>query len=248
DPREPAGAASAASARVDRQPAAKLAAEAAPTRPRAAAPTAHAVTPAPARACGTPTPRPRCRLSPGGRYMHHRRWIPLLLACLCARAAGGRPAPEPATRATTAPGAEGPAGAVRLLTGHLRDNALDAYARDALPPGLHARMATAWREGRTRWPLDELPLGEHLPDMLAALARPGAEAHWQQVFDRQFAHADREIDATAATLGLFGAQYVANEGDFSDSERDHYAQIIAAMSHWAQSAPLPDPALAHAAI
>src|SRR5690606_23644314 len=129
-----------------------------------------------------------------------------------------------------------------------RDNALDAYARDALPPGLHARMATAWREGRTRWPLDELPLGEHLPDMLAALARPGAEAHWQQVFDRQFAHADREIDATAATLGLFGAQYVANEGDFSDSERDHYAQIIAAMSHWAQSAPLPDPALAHAAI
>src|SRR5690606_6072381 len=111
-----------------------------------------------------------------------------------------------------------------------------------------AQLETAWREGRTRWPLDELPLGEHLPQMLAALARPGAEAHWRKVFDRQFANADREIETTAATLGLFGAQYVANEGDFSESERDHYAQIIAAMSRWAQSAPLSDPERAHAAV
>src|SRR3546814_6243680 len=82
--------------------------------------------------------------------------------------------------------------------------------------------------------------------MLAALEKPGSEVHWRKVFDHQFANADREIDSTAATLGLFGVQYVRNEGDFSDSERDHYTQIIAAISHWAQSAPLSDPARAHA--
>ena len=183
--------------------------------------------------------------------MRHR-WIPLLLACLCTLAvAACRPGPEsPATQAPAVPtsGAAGPADAVRLLTGHLRANALDAYARDAIPPALYARMDVAWREGRTRWPLDELPLGEHLPGVLAALARPDAETHWTRVFDHQFANADREIDSTAATLGLFGVQYVANEGDFSESERDHYTQIITAMSRWAQSAPLADAGRAHAAI
>src|SRR3546814_9523332 len=82
--------------------------------------------------------------------------------------------------------------------------------------------------------------------MLAALKKPGSDLHWRRVFDRQFANAYRELDSTAATLGLFGVQYVRNEGDFSDSERDHYTQIIAAISHWAQSAPLSDPARAHA--
>ena len=179
--------------------------------------------------------------------MRHRCWI-LLLAGLCALAAC-RPAPEDAAAtAAPAPGAETPADAVRLLTRHLHDNALDAYARDAVPPDLYARLETAWREGRTRWPLDELPLGEHLPAMLAALEKPGSEARWGKVFDRQFANADREIDSTAATLGLFGVQYVRNEGDFSDSERDHYTQIIAAISHWARSAPLADPGRAHAAL
>jgi hypothetical protein len=178
--------------------------------------------------------------------MHHRRWI-LLLACLCALAAACRPAPEAIPTAAPS-GADKPAQAVRLLTRHLHDNALDAYARDAIPPDLHARLETAWREGRTRWPLDELPLGEHLPQVLSALEKPGAEAHWRKVFDRQFAHADREIDSTAATLGLFGVQYVQNEGDFSESEREHYTQIVAAVSHWAQSAPLSDPGRAHAAL
>lgn len=181
--------------------------------------------------------------------MRHRCWILLLvLAGLCTLAAC-RPAPEDsAATAAPAPGAENPADAVRLLTRHLHDNALDAYARDAVPPALYAKLETAWHEGRTRWPLDELPLGEHLPAMLAALEKPGSEARWGKVFDRQFANADREIDSTAATLGLFGVQYARNEGDFSDSERDHYTQIIAAISHWAQSAPLSDPGRAHAAI
>lgn len=178
--------------------------------------------------------------------MRHR-WIPLLLAGLCGLSAACRPAGEAAPAGASA-GAGKPAEAVRLLTRHLRDNALDAYARDAVPPELHARLEQAWGEGRTRWPLDELPLGEHLPAMLAALSKPGAERHFTQVFDRQFAHADREIESTAATLGLFGVQYVRNEGDFSESERDHYTQIIGAISQWARSAPLSDPARAHAAI
>ena len=181
--------------------------------------------------------------------MRHRCWIPLLLACLCGLQAC-RPATEATSAAsgTTAPGADKPAEAVRLLTRHLHDNALDAYARDALPPAMYAQLETAWREGRTRWPLDELPLGERLPQMLATLAKPGSEAHLKQVFDHQFAHADRELDSTASTLGLFGVQYVRNEGDFSDAEREHYTQIITAISRWALSAPLSDPGRAHVAI
>ena len=177
-----------------------------------------------------------------------RCWTPLLLACLCTLVAACRPAADAPVPPAPAPGADKPAQAVRLLTRHLRDNALDAYARDAVPPDLHARLETAWREGRTRWPLDELPLGEHLPGVLAALEAPEAEARWRKVFDRQFANADREIDSTAATLGLFGVQYLQNEGDFSDAEREHYTQIVTAMSRWAQAAPLSDPGRAHAAL
>lgn len=180
--------------------------------------------------------------------MRHHCWI-LLLACLCALAAACRPASGPATPAADAPpGAAKPAEAVRLLTRHLHDNALDAFARDALPPQLHAQLETAWREGRTRWPLDELPFGERMPRILAALAAPGSEARLRQVFDRQFANADREIDSAAATLGLFGVQYVRGEDDFSEDEREHYSQLITAASRWAQGAPLSDPARARAAI
>jgi hypothetical protein len=180
--------------------------------------------------------------------MRHRCWIPLLLASLCALAGGCRPAADAPAPVDTSPGADKPAQAVRLLTRHLHDNALDAYARDAVPADVHAQLEAAWREGRTRWPLDELPLGERLPQMLAALEKPGSEAGLRRTFDRQFANADREIDSTASTLGLFGVAYIRNEGDFSDSEREHYTQIVTAMSRWAQSAPLADPARGHAAI
>src|SRR5690606_36162478 len=129
-------------------------------------------------ASGTPGQDAGCPLR--DRHMRHRCWLPLLLACLCVLAAACRPAAEaPAAPAAWAPGAARPAQAVRLLTRHLRDDALDAYARDAGPPDLHARLETAWHEGRTRWPLDELPLGEHLPGMLAALEKPDAEARWR---------------------------------------------------------------------
>ena len=168
------------------------------------------------------------------------------LGLLLALAADGcrRESAPPALRG----GASKPAQAVQLLTGHLRANDLQAFARDAVPPALHAQLETAWREGRTRWPLDELPFDERLPALLAALAAPGSEARLQQVFDRQFAGSHAELKAAAASLGLFGVQYVRSQGDYSDAERHHYAQFIEAISRWAITAPLGDPQRARGAI
>src|SRR5690606_8733334 len=67
-----------------------------------------------------------------------------------------------------------PGETVRLLTAHLADGRLDAFARDAVPPDLHAQLEQAWREGRTRWPLDQLPFAPHIPRAMAALSAPGA--------------------------------------------------------------------------
>lgn len=163
----------------------------------------------------------------------------LLASCRQPTQAPAAATPAPATR---------PAQALQLLTAHLRDNDLEAFARDAVPPALYARLDTAWHEGRTRWPLDELPFGQRLPALLKSLAAPGSEARLQRVFDRQFAHADGQIHGAATSLGLFGAQYVQNEGDYSDAERQHYTQLIAVISHWGTAAPLGDPQRAHAAI
>jgi len=163
-------------------------------------------------------------------------------------AAGCRPSAPPAGAATTVEPAPKPAQALRVLSAHLRGNDLAAYASDAIPPSLHARLDTAWREGRTRWPLDALPFGQRLPGLLKSLAAPDAEARLQRVFDRQFAHADRQIHGAATSLGLFGAQYLEQEGDYSDDERQHYAQLVAAASRWGAQAPLGDPQRARAAI
>src|SRR4051812_27108565 len=69
------------------------------------------------------------------------RSLACLLTC-CVLVACGR-APEPAApHALAAP--LRPAQAVQLLTRHLRDNDLAAFARDAVPPALHARLEDAW--------------------------------------------------------------------------------------------------------
>ncbi|MBJ6979150.1 hypothetical protein [Luteimonas sp. MC1895] len=141
-----------------------------------------------------------------------------------------------------------PALAVQALTRHMRSGDFAAFARDAVPPALHGRVDRAWREGRTRWPLDELPFADRLPEVMSALAAPDAATALVAGFDRQFASAPREIRAAAATLGMFGVQYVEHQGDFSEGERDHYAQLVTAAAQWAAQAPLADRALAHAAI
>lgn len=164
----------------------------------------------------------------------------LLLAALALLPAGcTRNAGEDETD-TAKPGAATPAEAVRGLTHHLVANDLAAFARDAVPPDLHARLDTAWRAGRTRWPLNELPFADRHPAMLAALSADDAPQALQHTFDRQFANAAGELRNTAATLGLFGVQYVERQGDFSESERRHFAQLVDAASRWAMQAPLSD--------
>lgn len=164
-------------------------------------------------------------------------WIVLLTMALL----GCRPESSSGMDAATSAGATKPAEAVRLLTQHLHDNDLEAFARDAVPPAMHPQLEQAWRDGRTRWPLTELPFDERLPQLLASLSAPGSEKKLQQVFDRQFSGAHAELKAAAMSLGLFGVQYIRSEGDYSDDERQHYAQFVQAISQWGLSAPLGDP-------
>lgn len=168
-----------------------------------------------------------------------------VLLLMCLSAACQRVPPAAATRAAAT---ARPAQTVRFLAARLRANDLVGFTRAAVPPALHARLEAGWRAGRSRWPLDEVPLDQRLPALLAALSARDAENRWQATFDRQFAGADKELKAAAASLGLFGMQYVRNEGDYSDAEREHHAQDIAALSRWGMTAPLSDPRHAHATI
>ncbi|MFC3550754.1 hypothetical protein ACFOLC_06945 [Lysobacter cavernae] len=174
----------------------------------------------------------------------NRRAIAALLLAAVAVAGGcGRDA---APVAETAPAQ--PTQAVTQLVADLRANDLAGYARHAVPPALHARLETAWREGRTRWPLTELPLDDRLPGFITALAAPGADKQLLTTYNRQFAGAHGELRSAAATLSLFATQYLRSEGDYSDDERAHYVQLVAAMSRWGQQAPLGDAQRARKAI
>ncbi len=141
-----------------------------------------------------------------------------------------------------------PAQALLLLSQHLRDNRLDAFAHDATPPSLRPTLERAWREGRSRWPLDELPFDHKIPGMLGTLAAPGAEARLQRTFDQQFRNANRELQGAAATLGLFGMKYLQNDPALSADERGHFVQLVDAGKAWAMSTRLGDPKRARTAI
>lgn len=162
----------------------------------------------------------------------------MILLAACQRDAVPAPDPVPTQ----------PAEAVMQLVDDLRRNDLVGYARHAVPPPLHARLETAWREGRTTWPLTELPLDRQLPEFLSVLAAPDSEQALLATYDRQFAGAHRELRSAASTLGLFAAQYVQSEGDYSDEERDHYVQLIRALSTWGSTAPLGEPQRAKTAV
>ena len=139
------------------------------------------------------------------------RGITTLLLCGLLVAAGCQRTPAPASVADTT--VSEPADAIQRLARHLHDNDLVGFARDAVPPAEYAGLETAWREGRSRWPLTELPLDDKLVPMLAALAAPDAEKTLQSRFDRQIARPDRDLTEAARTLGLFGVPYVTNAGD-----------------------------------
>ncbi|MEI2457260.1 hypothetical protein [Lysobacter firmicutimachus] len=165
----------------------------------------------------------------------------LLVGVLAAVGCGRAPSPPE-------PVATQPVQAVTQLVADLRRNDLEAYARHAVPAPLHARLETAWSEGRTVWPLTELPLDDRFPSFIAALAAQDAERTLVATYRRQFAGADAELRSAAKTLGLFATQYVRNEPGYSETERDHHAQLIVAISAWAQTAPLGDSKRAREAI
>ncbi len=169
--------------------------------------------------------------------------LPVLLAALLALAASGcggkRVAPAAATEPTQA---------VALLSQHLRDNDLQAFARDAVPPALRPPLAAAWRAGRTRWPLEELPFDQKIPGILTILSADRADAQLRRNFDRQFANAHTEIRAAASALGLFGVKFLQSDGSLSAEERAHYAQLVSAMSEWGGRAKLGDPKRGRGAI
>ena len=163
----------------------------------------------------------------------------LLLAC--------SPTPSMAPLAGTpdavAPhGAATPAGAIQDPIAHLRRNALADVARSTLPPALHARVEAGWRAGDSRWPLSELPLDDSIPGMLQALTAKDAERKLQARHRQQLAGQTRALQEAARGLGLFGKQYLAREGEYNAQQRQHYVQLIEAVSDWAQHAPLGDSA------
>jgi hypothetical protein len=141
-----------------------------------------------------------------------------------------------------------PAAAVRQLAQYLHDNDLAGYARAAVPPADYAMLESAWRDGHSRWPLTELPLDEKLPGLLATLSAADAEQQLQRAFKAQIAGQAVGVRQAAHSFGLFGVQYLSNQGDYSAEARAHYVQMVTALSEWAVAAPLSDPTLAQRTI
>ncbi|PPU92785.1 hypothetical protein [Xanthomonas albilineans] len=167
----------------------------------------------------------------------------LLLAALALSVSGCKPTP------TELPGASAePPTAVRALAHALQRNDLVGYARTAVPPAQYRGLQQAWSKDRSRWPLTELPLAKRLPEVLATLAAPDAERQLQHAFDTQFGGQAESLKQAAHSLGLFGVQYLRNENDYTPEQRDHYVQLVQALSAWAARAPLSERNRAHAAI
>lgn len=165
-----------------------------------------------------------------------RTCLPLVLVfgALLAGCRAEEDAPPAARPAPT------PEAAVQRLLDDLRRDDLGAYAVHALPPDLYARTDAAWREGRSRWPLSELPLARHLPAAIDRLAAPGGEALLRRSYRQQFSGAHAEVRSAAQTLGLFARQYVEQHARMPAPERAHRLQQIAALSAWGARAPLAE--------
>ena len=186
--------------------------------------------------------------------MPHRRHVAVSTLALLFGAtvlAGCQPqnaSPPQASGVATAEAQQAPAkrpvDAVLVLRDRLLARDGLGFARLAVPPALFTRLEQGWASGDTRWPLDELPLDARIPGMLAALQKPGAEKTLMATFNRQFAGADRDIDQAIRTLAVFGGEFVQTDAAYTEAERQHIAQAIAAMSGWGLQAPLSDAARA----
>jgi hypothetical protein len=173
--------------------------------------------------------------------------LPIAALLLTAALAGCKPAPTPAP--SELPGASSePAVAVRALAQHLHDNDWVGFAQAAVPPDDYARLKAAWRDNNSRWPLTLLPLNERLLPLLQTLSAPGAEAELKRGYDQQLSRQDNDLHDAARNLGMFGVKYVQEQSDYSEPQRQHYTQVINALSAWGQRAPLGDPVRAYAAI
>jgi hypothetical protein len=158
----------------------------------------------------------------------------LLLLALLAGCRAEEDAPPPPRPAPT------PEAAVHRLLDDLRRDDLGAYAVHALPPDLYAQVDAAWRDGRSRWPLSELPLARQLPVAIDRLAAPGAEGFARRGYRQQFRGEAREVRTAVRTLGLFARQYLERSADIPSPERAHRLQQLAAVVDWAEAAPLAD--------
>ncbi|CTP93479.1 hypothetical protein XTPLMG728_3865 [Xanthomonas translucens pv. poae] len=165
----------------------------------------------------------------------------LLLAALALSGCKRSPAELPGASAE-------PAAAVRELARTLQRNDLAGYAHAAVPPEQYQRLQQAWSEDRSRWPLTQLPLAERLPEVLDTLAAADAERQLQRAFDAQFGGQTASLRQAAHSLGLFGVQYLRNQGDYTPEQRGHYVQLVQGLSGWAEHAPLAERKRAQAAI
>lgn len=177
-----------------------------------------------------------------------RRGIALLV-CLallpaCQPRSGGAGQPIGVAKPARIEAATRPVDAAHVLRDRLLAHDGAGFARLAVPADLHARLTAGWKDGRSRWPLDELPLDAKLPGMLATLQAPAADKALMTTFRQQFAGADRDIDQAIRTLALFGGEYVQNDGAYTPEERDHIGQSLAALSAWGLQAPFADKARA----
>ena len=153
-------------------------------------------------------------------------------------------------RQTAAPcrGAATPELAVQNMMQALQSNGLERVPCVATPPVMATRLELAWREGRSRWPLTELPLSNKLAPVLGALTPPDAEKKLKRRFDASLAGQTKALHETARGLGLFAVRYLQKEGDYSTEERAHYAALIVALGTWAEQAPLGDKKIGHDSI
>lgn len=170
-----------------------------------------------------------------------RRWW-LAAACVLLIAACQRD-PQVVDGAATEPVA-----AMHKLARHLEQGDLVGFAHAAVPPAQREQLARAWADGDSLWPLTGLPLDEHLPDLLAALAAPDAASELRRAHRTQFVGQGTTLRQTAQALGLFGSQYVQHQGQYSSEQREHYRQLVLALSQWAALAGLDDPQRAGPAI
>lgn len=164
----------------------------------------------------------------------YRRWVLLSLCALALLGACKRDGIDPGKPASE------PVAALQQLAGRVAANDVVGYARAAVPPAQYTRLQAAWEQGHSRWPLTELPLDGQLLPMLAALSEPDAPKRLQRSFDAQIAGQASGVRQAAHSMGLFGVQYLRNQSDYSPTEREHYSQVLQALSRWAAAAPLTD--------